>query len=307
MNASTPQPSGSGAVAALEARISRVRQTLTTQQARLARGSRVTAIIGTAVVILIPTYFLVAYFVYLKPQMSPKTLVASAQTLVMDQLPGARRAMEARINESADDWAADLSASVQDNIPKLRGDIEDMIVEQAGKALDEVQVLSAQRFRQFITENQPMLSEGVNSLKKREDAEQFVAELHSAIEKNMSGDLREQSEEMLHTVAQLNQKLAVLKEGKNLKSDQALEREILMLAKRLQRDSALDEPDRPRRKSRSRPATEDAAGDEPATKPAGAADEPAADTPKSTDEPKPGAEKPADTKAGDAEKKSDGN
>jgi hypothetical protein len=44
-------------------------------------------------------------------------------------------------------------------------------------------------------------------------ADQFVTDLHTALAKNMTGDMREQSEEMMHYFYQLNHKLDVLKEG----------------------------------------------------------------------------------------------
>ena len=271
MNETKPQPgAGSAAVSALEARIERTRAALAAQQARLARGSRLTAIIGTALVVLMAVYFGIFYRL-LQGVMTPEKIVAAAEDMVLKQLPEARKALERKVNDSAGEWAGELSIRVQDNIPYVRGQIEDVIMKKAGEALDELHVLSGQRFREFVNENHTMLAEGFASLRKREDAEQFVTDLHTAISRNLAGDMREQADDMLHTMYELNHKIEVLKDGKNLKGEQPLEREILMIAKRLQRDSALDpdpDPDKPERKGKkmrtARPGEEAGGTDEPA-------------------------------------------
>ncbi len=298
MNEQKPQPAaGSAAVATLETRLTRIRESLAVQQAKMARGSRLTAVIGSGLCLLMAAYFGL-FYVKVQEVMTPEKIIDAAEDKVVGALPGARKALEEKINDEADEWAAVLSETVQDNIPELREKIEVLIMNKAGESLDHFQVLTERRFRTFIAEpeNKRMLTDGFASLKKREDAEQFVADLHTAIAKNMSGDVREQSEEFLHVVYQLNHKLTVLSDGKNLKGSQPNEREVLMIAKRLQAESAEDRPERPRKKLRlPKPEGDEPPSDDATAKPADATEQPAKDEKKGSDADKP-AEK--ETKSG---------
>lgn len=238
MTDSKSQPTGgSGGTAALEARIERIRQSLAAQQARIARGSMLTASIGAILCVLMAFYFYVGYS-KIKEAITPKSIVETAESLVIDNLPAAVKALEEQINERADEWAADISTRIQGNIPDVRAKAEDFIVKKADEGLDQLHVLTEEQFRTFLGENKNMMSEGFVSLQKPDQAEEFVQNLHDAVAKQMSNDIRDQSEEMLHTAIDLNAKLEKLKSGQKLNEEQALEREILMIAKRLQREEA---------------------------------------------------------------------
>jgi len=305
MNGTKSQPGGPGGTAALEARIDRIRQTMSAQQARLARGSMLTASIGAILCVAMAIWFSIGYGM-LRDMTTPKKIVGAAEAVVLESLPDARRALEAQINGSADEWAANISKQIQENIPGLRGHMEDFIVTKADEALDHVQVMTSERFRTFVSQNQPMLADGFRSLKKPDEAEQFVQDLGKAVESQMSGDIREQSEGMLHMVFDLNGKLEKLKSGEKLNAEQALEREILMIAKRLQRDSADDRPLVTIKKSTPQASPDDSKTEEPVAKAndskktkqqpksddkASNADKPAKSGEKSTDGDKPAPEK----------------
>jgi hypothetical protein len=274
MHDSKSQP-GPSSVSGLETRIERIRQNLATQQARLARGSMLTASVGAILCALMAFWF---YYGYVKIQevMTPKVIVQAAESKVMEALPNARIELEKKINASADDWAADFSKQAQANVPELRQQLEQFIVSKATEALDQFQVLSASQFRGFVQANQPMLADGFRSLKKSDEADRFVSDLHAAVETQLSTDMRSQAEEMLHTLIDLNSKLDMLSKGEKINHEQALEREILMIARRLQLDTQSNEPpgdksaaDRPVAKRRARKASSSEAGAEAA---AGSAD-----------------------------------
>jgi hypothetical protein len=260
MNGTKAQPGGgAGGATALEARIDRIRQAMATQQARLARGSMLTASVGAILCVAMAIWFSIGYGM-LKDVTTPKKIVSAAETIVIDALPEARKALETQINGSANEWAANISQQIQDNIPAVRGHLEEFIVTKADGAMDEAQVITANRFRTFLTQNSAMMADGFRSLKKPDEAEKFVQDLQKAVQTEMSGDMREQSEEMLHVVSDLNAKLEKLKSGEKLNGEQALEREILMITKRLQEDNATGAPAKPIKKS-----TRKANPDEPDT------------------------------------------
>jgi hypothetical protein len=268
MNDSKSSSSGSGA-AGLEARIDRIRQGLAVQQARLARASMLTASVGAILCALLAFWFYYGY-VKIKEVMNPQTIVQAAESVVIDSLPKARAALESQINDSADDWAASISKQIQDNMPDVRRKLEETIVAKSTEAIDHFQVLSANEFKTFVQNNQAMLNDGFRSLKKQDEADRFVADLHKAVEEQLSTDMRAQSEEMLHTLLDLNSKLTDLAKGERINHEQALEREILMIARRLQIDSqseqsadASDKPvakKRPRRSASGSEAPDDASG-----------------------------------------------
>lgn len=286
---SKSQPAGA---AALEARIERIRQGLAAQQARLARGSMLTASVGAILCAGMAFWF---YYGYekIKEVSTPKVLVDAAETYVMDALPKARAALETRINENADDWAADISKQVQDNVPDVRRKLEDFIAAKSAEKIDEFQLLSAKQFRSFVETNQALLNDGFRSLKKPDEAERFVQDLHAAVESQLASDMKTQSEDMLHTLIDLNAKIDVLSKGEKLNHEQALEREILAIARRLQVDSQSEQapdsgtgerPTAKRRAKRTASTVEGALGEVPAVQ-------------------SPDAAKESATPAGDAESK----
>ncbi len=288
MNDIKAQPAGSPPdLAALQSRVNRIQQSIVSHQQRLARGTQMTVSIGGILCIAIVAWFTIGY-IKLDEFLEPNVLANYATSMIMDRMPEQRRKLEQQVTEEAPRWAATASKELQDRIPGLRGQAEDFLLEKVEEAFGQLQVLTAQQFRTFVSNNQPMLADGFRSLKKPEEAERFVADLHSAIEGQMSGNMREQAEDMLHIVIDLNAKLEQLQKGEKLNSEQALEREILMVAKRLQHESALEQEPTfgttsspaAKKKTRSRPAEAgpEAAADQPEAKPADDAEKPKAES-----------------------------
>jgi hypothetical protein len=227
-------------LANLEAKVVRIAEMLSARQSRLKTSTRVTAIVGSLLCILMASYF--GYFYWLFQRVAtPDKLVAAVEDQVINMLPDARKQLEEYVLSNADDWAEQASQMVKDNIPEVRRRIEDFIVERASAALDEVQVLSAQRFRTFVQHNRSQLADGFRSLANPDEAERFVADLKTAIEEELGNDIRGQAEDAMHMLLELNAKLETLKKGEQLNNEQALEREILMISKRLQLESATGE------------------------------------------------------------------
>jgi hypothetical protein len=295
MNDSKSQPSDrSPDLTALQSRVSRIQSIISAQEQRLARATRLTAWIGGIVCIAVICWFTLGY-VKLNEFLEPNQLANYATDMLMTRLRTQRQEAEDLVKEQAPEWAETVSQQVQENIPDVRMKMEDFIMAKADEAMDHVQVVTADQFRAFVTDNSGMLRDGFTSLKKPEEAEQFVQDLHKAVETEMGRDMREQSQEMLHMIYDLNAKLEKLKSGQKLNGEQALEREILMIAKRLQEESQDDRPMKRLKKTTPLASQDESEPDAPAPKAADAAD-------KKTEEPKTGdnetkAEKPADSKA----------
>jgi hypothetical protein len=274
---------------AVQARLNRVTQSLADQRARLTRASRVTTLVGAVLCAVMAAYFYVGYQA-MNDILTPTTLVSYAEQLVMNRLPQARQALEQQIKDSANPWAADLSRELQSKIPEGRTRSEKYLLDQIDQGLGQFEVLSAAQFRSFLVQNQAMLADGFTALKDPEQAPQFTLAVREVAEDNLSGDMRERADDALYTVVRLNHKLARLQKGEHLDPEESLERETLMLARRLELDRASAEPadGQPTRRGdqplESAPQASRAA-DTPATE-AGAAE-----TPGKATEPKPGEEK----------------
>ncbi|MBI3463728.1 MAG: hypothetical protein HY000_11830 [Planctomycetes bacterium] len=281
----------------LQARLNRVRLEVAAQQSRLARGSFLTAIIGVVLCGLMAVYFGVFYKL-VSDMLTPKHLADTAEDVLTRRLPEARRALEPQIKESAPTWARDASNSFQENLPQLRTRSEDLIMKQIEKGLEHVQILTAEQFRGFVQQNRAMLADGFNSFRDPDKAERFLGDLQLAVESSMSTNLREEANELMRVLIDLNRKGEKLKTGQGLNSEEALLREILMIARRLEAQEG-EEP-QPKRKRSKRPAGA-AESEEPKT------EEPAAKTPEEKEKPKSEGEEAKPKKEPEPVKKSENN
>ena len=257
---------GSTDAGTVQARLDRIRLEVSAQQARLARGSFLTAIIGVVLCGLMAVYF--GYFYKIVGELlDPKYLADAAEDLLVRRLPEERRKLEPKIKESAPEWARSASTSFQQNLPDLRIRAEDLIMKQMDKGFDQIKILTADQFRKFVQQNRPMLADGFNSFQNPDKAERFLADLQTAVEKNMAADVRDQANEFLHVMIDLNRKLGKLEKGAGLNSEEALLREILMIAKRLEAEGG-EEPPVKRKKAKPAAEPEEPKPEEPAAKPA---------------------------------------
>lgn len=240
MNEPKSQSTGGAADAgALQARLDRIRFGVTAQQTRLARGSFVTAIVGVVLCGLMAVYFGV-FYKWVTDLMTPKKLADIAEDLILNRLPDERKKLEPEIEKNAPDWARDLSQTFQASMPEYRVQLEDIIMGQVEEGLKKLQGLSAERFRGFVVQNRVDLADGFNSLQDPTKSKGFIADLNQAVEKHMASDMQEQAETLLRKLVNLNRKVQRLSKGEGLLNEEAIMREILMTAKRLQNDSAAE-------------------------------------------------------------------
>lgn len=218
----------------LQKRLDAVERALAAQQASLARGNSMTLVVGVIILCLLGGYF---YYGYTKiaEVLEPKTLVDSVEGIVQQNLPEVRKVLQNEIVKSAPKMAEQLSAKGLEAVPQAREKLEGYVVDQIDKMVVEGREKTDAEFKDFVKKNKIMLNDGVKQLvKSPEDAKKFLNQLIAVMEEQQAGDLKADAEHVLLTITELNGKLATLREGKGLKPDQALEREILAIAKRLQ-------------------------------------------------------------------------
>jgi hypothetical protein len=234
------KPESSPVVTVLQTKIDRVSRSISDQQSRLARGSQRTALIGGIICLIIAGWFYYGYYM-LGELLQPKRVVALAERQIIDRLPEQRQELERIVAQNAPEWARMASEEVQKNMPTVREHMEKFVVEKADQELDKLTIITAGEFRKFVNENRQVLAEGFTYMKDKRTTPEFVQQLADAVENSFASDMREQADELFHTLILLNAKLTTLKDGKGLDTEQNMERSALMIAKRLQVDSARGE------------------------------------------------------------------
>jgi RecG-like helicase len=209
---------------------------------RTRRGNRLTAIVGVGLLLLLGAYFLYGYQ-QISSVMEPNTLVSVAEQWLEDKLPEGRRAVEAEVDKSAPTWAASLSKQAQSSLPSIREKLEGYVVEQVDQTLDETVDVTESQFRKFLQENRDSLEQGFKDLATNPKlADESLARLEEALNSHLETDMKLGSKELFASLEQMNAKLQHLKEDRKLTAEEALERQVLMLLRRLQLENVHGEP-----------------------------------------------------------------
>jgi hypothetical protein len=211
----------------------RVNQMIAEQRARLSRGAGMTLILGLVVCVAIAGAAYLAYSL-LDQFLDPKQLVNYAGTILTDRLPNQRETLVQMVEDNSPEWAKMASDEIQKRMPEIRGKLQTFVLARVDEQLEKVTVLSAAQFRDFLKKNHDALAQGFDALKDEEKSKTLVDVLVPAMEQHLAVDAQQQAELLLDTLVEMNRKLEVLKKDERLSNEQALEREILMLARRLQ-------------------------------------------------------------------------
>ena len=210
--------------------------------ARTRRGNRLTAIVGAGLLLLLGTYFVYGYR-QISSVMEPDTLVSVAEQWVEEKLPEGRKTVEAEVNKSAPVWAASLSKQAQSSLPSIRENLEDYVVQQVDQTIDETADVTEAQFRNFLKENRDSLEQGFKDLATSPNlADDSLGRLEAALNSNLEVDMKLGSKELFASLEQMNAKLRRLKEGRELTAEEALERQVLTLLRRLQLENVDDGP-----------------------------------------------------------------
>ena len=229
--------SSNPSVEVLQDRANRITQQLADQQAKMDRGSRLTAIIGSIILVVLCGYF---YYGYSKifEVLEPELLVQAVEGTVLNTLPTLREQLQERVDQDAETWTQQASDQLVELMPTGRELIENHIVDALDEAMTEAISLTGKEFRKFATENRSMLREGFGAMADEEKAHQFLTELQPALEAQLGTDMRTQADELLATVYHLNSRVDDLKKGQKLSEEDTVLRQILMMARALQIQAA---------------------------------------------------------------------
>jgi hypothetical protein len=228
------EPKPGSLPAALSDRITQLERELVAQRKRTDFSANVTAAIGLLILILLGGYFYYGYSSFSEVT-KPEKIIQTAQTLLEDNLPTARKAIEAEVKKSAPAWAEGLSKQAQESIPKAREKLEDYVLTQIDETLKKGTVLTDEQFNTFIKNNRNTLERSMKELgKDPKAAEESMGELAKALEDQLRVDLQNQAREMFTALKSCIATLKKLQEGRNLSPYETNFRRVLMIARRLQ-------------------------------------------------------------------------
>lgn len=217
-----------------QARLQQLRQDLTAERQRTARATTVAAIVGLLALIALGVYFTLGYQM-IDETTQPERLVIVAEQLVDDRLPEARKAVQEQVTNSAPAWAEGLSKQAQDALPAGREQIEKYVFDNVEETLKKGTVLTEERFRGFLRGNRELLERDIQDLTKDPQlAEQSLADLEKALEKELQANMHAQAGEFHAALTGINEKLERYASGAGLNPEELHERRILLLARALQ-------------------------------------------------------------------------
>lgn len=201
---------------------------------RTRNGNVLTILVGVVLLGLLGGYFVYGYN-QISSVMEPDTLVDVAQSWLDNQIPEVRRSLEAEVDRSAPVWAESLSKQAQSSLPSIREKLEDYVLEQVDQTVEQSMSITEDNFRKFLREKREVLDEGFKDLATSPQlAKESLARLELAMNDAMEADMKQGASDLYTTLTLMNVKLARLKAGQHLTTEEALERQVLMQIRRLQ-------------------------------------------------------------------------
>jgi hypothetical protein len=220
----------------LASRVDRLKDELAAELSRTRRSTFLTGLVGAIALIALFAYFAFGYMKF-EEATQPQRLVDVAQTVVNDNLPEARKSLEAEVVRSAPVWAEGLSKQTLAALPDARAKLEDYVMTQVDTSLKQGTVLTEDRFRTFLRQNQDKLRKDLEELgSSPELAEQSLASLEMALEEQLEGDMKAQAHDLFAALEAVIAKLQRYKDGTDLNRSEQAERQVLLLFRRLQHE-----------------------------------------------------------------------
>lgn len=200
----------------------------------MARSAKVTAVIGIILMAAMLGYFTFG-FSEIEDLTKPENLVALAGEVVNSSLPEIRESVQSTVKDSAPDWAQAISDQAIGATPTIRESLEDHILAQTeGVIANGVNVGEAE-FRKILRENKSAFEDTLDELAEGEEfSEETMQIFVDAVNKELGRDMEDQAEEVLGTLIALNEKVQKLSSNSGLNKEEALERQTLMVIRRLQ-------------------------------------------------------------------------
>ncbi|MGZ0172337.1 MAG: hypothetical protein ACKVHE_22575 [Planctomycetales bacterium] len=200
----------------------------------MARSARVTGVIGVILMAAMLGYFIFG-FSEIEDLTKPENLVALAGEVVNSSLPEIRESVQSTVKDSAPDWAQALSDQAIGATPTIRKSLEDHILAQTEGVISNGVNLGEAEFRKILRENKSSFEDTLDELAEGEEfSEETMLIFLDAVNKELGRDMEDQAEEVLGTLIALNEKVQKLSSNTSLDKEEALERQTLMVIRRLQ-------------------------------------------------------------------------
>jgi len=223
-------------------RLDASQQKLNKLQAELSSSNRLTLIVGGVMLVVLAGYFAFGYR-EIKKLVEPETLVPYGAQMLQEQIPEARHAIVQQVSTSAPVWAEQVSVRLRDELPGMRTKIEEYVLHHTDELLQQVSTISEDHIRKALKDNKDILDTHIRELADHEQLSEASAQaLVTALEGALQQDLKDQSELVLQTVQGLDTRVRELAKGEGLDEEEAIERRILMLARRIQLSEADPHP-----------------------------------------------------------------
>jgi hypothetical protein len=200
----------------------------------MARSAKVTGVIGGILMVAMLGYFIFG-FSEIEDLTKPENLVALAGEVVNSSLPEIRKSVQDTVKDSAPDWAQAISDQAIGATPTIRESLEDHILAQTEGVIANGVNLGEAEFRKILRENKSSFEDTLDDLAEGEEfSEETMQIFLDAVNKELGRDMEDQAEEVLGTLIALNEKVQKLSSNSGLNKEEALERQTLMVIRRLQ-------------------------------------------------------------------------
>lgn len=219
---------------ALRDRIERVHQELVAQKQSTDRSTALVALVGIVVIVVAAVFYYYAYRQIGQLVNEPKTLVTATAGLVDERLPDLRKQIEEQVSQNAPEWATTLSVQLKESLPGYSSQFVDYAVGQADNAFNEGTAMSDDQMKGVINKHKPQILQLIRELKTNDMLpESSMRILEQALEDEMGADMNAQSRQIMDSLMSAREKMARLKAGKDLKPDEMIERNLLLVARRM--------------------------------------------------------------------------
>jgi hypothetical protein len=224
---------------ALEARVAEEQQYLRRVRSGLNASATIGLLLGLAVLAALSFYFWYGHKL-IAETVDPDRLTRVGQTMLDDKLPEVQSQVQQEIERQAPSWARTVSEQAIAQAPSVRGWLVDYVTQQIEHGLDQVDLLSADQFRQLIRNHRDILERDAQDLATSPElsAERF-SELVDMFDKDLGVDLKDKAEVVLGALVTLNEKLEHLAPGQSLTPSDIELRDFLMMVRRLQQARSL--------------------------------------------------------------------
>lgn len=233
----TTSPTGTASTSS-DVRLTQVEATLNALELKLKREARLTLIVAMIVLALLTGYFWYGYQQF-NALLQPQELVNVAASLLDENIQPAREGIQAEIEKQAPLLAQNLSTQALDAIPNLKESLEEYIVTQSKQAVDQAIGDSTGRFDGILEQHRPEIQSLIAEMKDNDKAsDEVLSALETAINEEIGQDMQANAGEVLDTLNLLTYRVERLAAGRGLNEEEQLERQALMIIRRLQLEQA---------------------------------------------------------------------